>query len=225
MGCSNNPSININDDAKWQIIFVLGSPGGGKGTQCDKIKEKYQIFHYSCGELLRQAAKAKNEEADLINSYMKEGKIVPARITCELQKKCMEKNDKEYRAFLCDGFPRNEENLKFFFEVMGKDIKVLCTLFLSCPEDVCIERIQKRGEGRVDDNIETVKKRFKSLKEETIPTVNKLKGYGPVYEIKANQTIENVFKDIDEKFSSKLVKEEVLIRGELINIIFNSINS
>ena len=206
MGCSNNPSININDDAKWQIIFVLGSPGGGKGTQCDKIKEKYQIFHYSCGELLRQAAKAKNEEADLINSYMKEGKIVPARITCELQKKCMEKNDKEYRAFLCDGFPRNEENLKFFFEVMGKDIKVLCTLFLSCPEDVCIERIQKRGEGRVDDNIETVKKRFKSLKEETIPTVNKLKGYGPVYEIKANQTIENVFKDIDEKLKELLTQ-------------------
>ena len=204
MGCSNNPSINSNNDAKWQIIFVLGSPGGGKGTQCDKIKEKYQIFHYSCGELLRQAAKEKNEEAELINSYMKEGKIVPARITCELQKKCMEKNDKEYRAFLCDGFPRNEENLKFFFDVLGKDIKVLCTLFLSCPEEVCIERIQKRGEGRVDDNIETVKKRFKSLKEETIPTVNKLKGYGPVYEIKANQTIENVFKDIDEKLKDLL---------------------
>ena len=206
MGCSTNPSINENNDAKWQIIFVLGSPGGGKGTQCDKIKEKYQIFHYSCGELLRQAAKEKNEEAELINSYMKEGKIVPASITCELQRKCMEKNDKDYKAFLCDGFPRNEENLKFFFEVMGKDIKVLCTLFLSCPEDVCIERIQKRGEGRVDDNIETVKKRFKSLKEETIPTVNKLKRYGPVYEIKANQTIENVFKDIDEKLKELLTE-------------------
>jgi adenylate kinase family enzyme len=45
---------------------------------------------------------------------MKEGKIVPALITCELQKKCMEKNDREYKAFLCDGFPRNEENLNFF---------------------------------------------------------------------------------------------------------------
>ena len=212
MGCSNNPQISTNDDAKWQIIFVLGSPGGGKGTQCDKIKEKYQIFHYSCGDLLRQAAKEKNEEAELINSYMKEMKIVPARITCELQKKCMEKNDKEYRAFLCDGFPRNEENLKFFFDVMGKDIKVLCTLFLSCPEDVCIERIQKRGEGRVDDNIETVKKRFKSLKEETIPTVNKLKGYGPVYEIKANQTIENVFKDIDEKLKIYFLKGLLLLK-------------
>ena len=206
MGCSNNHGTELKEEAKWNIIFVLGSPGGGKGTQCDKIKEKYKIFHYSCGELLRQAVKENNKEAELINGYMKEGKIVPARITCELQKKCMEKNDKEYKSFLCDGFPRNEENLKFFFEVMGNDVKVLCTLFLTCPEDVCIERIQKRGGGRVDDNVETVKKRFKSLKEETIPTVEKLKDYGPVYEIKANQTIENVFKDIDEKLKNLLKK-------------------
>ncbi len=204
MGCENKPLVGPNEDAKWHIIFVLGSPGGGKGTQCDKIKEKYQIFHYSCGELLRQAVKEKNEEAELINGYMKEGKIVPARITCELQKKCMEKNDKEYKAFLCDGFPRNEENLKFFFDVMGKDVKVLCTLFLTCPEEVCIDRIQKRGGGRVDDNIKTIKKRFTSLKEETLPTVKKLKMYGPVYEIKADQTIDNVFNDIDEKLKNLL---------------------
>ena len=118
MGCSNSQGTELKEEAKWNIIFVLGSPGGGKGTQCDKIKEKYKIFHYSCGELLRQAVKENNKEAELINGYMKEGKIVPARITCELQKKCMEKNDKEYKSFLCDGFPRNEENLKFFFEVM-----------------------------------------------------------------------------------------------------------
>ena len=194
-------------NAKWNIIFVLGSPGGGKGTQCDKIKAKYKIFHYSCGELLRQAVKENNKEAELINGYMKEGKIVPARITCELQRKCMEKNEKEYKDFLCDGFPRNEENMEFFFKVMGKDVKVLCTLFLTCPEDVCIERIQKRGQGRVDDNVETIKKRFKSLKEETVPTVNKLKGYGPVYEIKANQSIDEVFNEIDEKLKDLLPKK------------------
>ena len=131
MGCSTNNQQTMGDNskAKWNIIFVLGSPGGGKGTQCDKIKEKYKIYHYSCGELLRNAVKENNKEAELINSYMKEGKIVPARITCELQKKCMETNDKEYKDFLCDGFPRNEENLKYFFEVMGSDIKVLCTFF------------------------------------------------------------------------------------------------
>ena len=180
MCCSTNNQRTMEENtntknAKWNIIFVLSSLGGGKGTQCDKIKNKYKIYHYSCGELLRNAVKENNEEAELINSYMKEGKIVPARITCELQKKCMEKNENEYKDFLCDGFPRNEENLKYFFEVMGDDIKVLCTLFLTCPENVCIERIQNRGGDRVDDNIDTIKKRFKSLKEETEPTVIKLK--------------------------------------------------
>ena len=82
MGCGNDPQINnSNEGAKWNIIIVLGSPGGSKGTQCDKIKAKYQIFHYSCGELLREIVKENNKEAELINSYMKEGKILPARIT------------------------------------------------------------------------------------------------------------------------------------------------
>ena len=116
----------------------------------------------------------------------------------------MEKNENEYKDFLCDGFPRNEENLKYFFEVMGNNIKVLCTLFLTCPEEVCIDRIQKRGGDRVDDNIETIKKRFKSLKEETEPTVIKLKNYGPVYEIKADQSIDKVFEDIDDKLKNLL---------------------
>ena len=76
---------------------------------------------------------------------------------------------------------------------------------MTCPEEVCIDRIQKRGGGRVDDNIETIKKRFKSLKEETEPTVVKLKNYGPVYEIKADQSIDKVFEDIDQKLKDLLI--------------------
>jgi len=66
----------------------------------------------------------------------------------------------------------------------NNDIEVLYILFLTCPENVCIERIQNRGGDRVDDNIDTIKKRLKSLKEGTKPTVIKLKNYGPVYELK-----------------------------------------
>ena len=86
----------------------------------------------------------------------------------------------------------------------NNDIEVLYILFLTCPENVCIERIQNRGDYRVDDNIDTIKKRFKSLKEETEPTVIKLKNYGPVYEIKADQTIDKVFEDIDNKLKNLL---------------------
>ena len=80
----------------------------------------------------------------------------------------------------------------------NNDIEVLYILFLTCPENVCIERIQNRGGDRVDDNIDTIKKRFKSLKEETEPTVIKLKNYGPIYEIKADQTIDKVFENINK---------------------------
>ena len=51
MGCSTNDQRTMEENtnpknAKWNIIFVLSSPGGGKGTQCDKIKNKYKIYHY-----------------------------------------------------------------------------------------------------------------------------------------------------------------------------------
>ena len=80
----------------------------------------------------------------------------------------------------------------------NNDIEVLYILFLTWLENVCIERIQNRGGDRVDGNIDTIKKRFKSLKEETEPTIIKLKNYGPVYEIKADQTIDKVFENINK---------------------------
>ena len=76
----------------------------------------------------------------------------------------------------------------------NNNIVVLYILFLIWPENVCIEGIQNRGDDRVDYNIDTIKKWFKSLKEETEPTVIKLKNYGPVYEIKVDQTIDKVFE-------------------------------
>ena len=71
----------------------------------------------------------------------------------------------------------------------------------------------------MDDNIDTIKKRFKSLKEETKPTVIKLKNYGPIYEIKADQTIDKVFENIN-KIKKSILPEEI---NEGINgIIFSS---
>ena len=187
--------------AKWKIIFVLGAPGGGKNTQCDLIEEKYQIFHFSCGDLLREAVNEKVPEAEEINKYMKEGKIVPAKITCALQKKCMQKNQGDYEFYLCDGFPRNEENLKGFQEIFGKEIEISGVLYIDCSEEECIKRIKGRNEQlaqkRIDDNIESIKKRFAVMAKETEPNLENLKKYATVHRIKADQTIEKCFQDID----------------------------
>ncbi|MCQ2819437.1 MAG: nucleoside monophosphate kinase [archaeon] len=183
---------------KFKIIFVLGAPGGGKNTQCDLIKAKYKIFHFSCGELLRAAVQEKDPEADLINQMMKDGLIVPARITCSLQKKAMIKNSGKYETYLCDGFPRNEENLNVFLDTFKEEIQILGVLFIDCPYEECKRRISLRSGGRIDDNEESLKKRFKVMNDETIPNLENLKKHGPVFMINGNQEVNKVFKDIED---------------------------
>merc|ERR1712212_1063151 len=69
-----NPALDM---SRKRIIFVCGGPGSGKGTQCEKIVEKYGFTHLSTGDLLREEVKQKSERADKLNAFMKEGKLVP----------------------------------------------------------------------------------------------------------------------------------------------------
>ncbi|KAG8014011.1 UMP-CMP kinase, partial [Nibea albiflora] len=87
---------------KPQVVFVLGGPGAGKGTQCSKIVEGYGYTHLSAGDLLREErAREGSEFGQLIANYIKEGKIVPVEITINLLRKAMEetmqKDEKKFR--------------------------------------------------------------------------------------------------------------------------------
>ncbi|MCL4112619.1 UNVERIFIED_CONTAM: hypothetical protein GTU68_051534 [Idotea baltica] len=59
-------------------VFILGGPGSGKGTQSDLIKKNLNFIHLSAGDLLREERKKGSEKGELIESYIKEGKIVPS---------------------------------------------------------------------------------------------------------------------------------------------------
>ncbi|XP_015256668.1 PREDICTED: UMP-CMP kinase-like [Cyprinodon variegatus] len=73
---------------KPKVIFVLGGPGAGKGTQCSKIVEAYSYTHLSAGDLLRaERGREGSEYGQLIDTYIKEGKIVPVEITISLLRK------------------------------------------------------------------------------------------------------------------------------------------
>jgi len=91
----------------YSIVFVLGGPGSGKGTQCEKIKERYAgVVHLSAGDLLRAEAKSGSETGELIESIIKEGKLVPVEVTIGLLKAAMEKYREGMKMVLIDGFPR-----------------------------------------------------------------------------------------------------------------------
>ncbi|MGH0122536.1 UNVERIFIED_CONTAM: hypothetical protein FKN15_038086 [Acipenser sinensis] len=76
---------------KPQVYFVLGGPGAGKGTQCAKIVEKYGYTHLSAGDLLRaERGRTGSEFGELIENYIRDGKIVPVEITISLLQRVRE---------------------------------------------------------------------------------------------------------------------------------------
>jgi UMP-CMP kinase len=188
--------------AKPNVVFVLGAPGAGKGTQCQKIVEKFGYVHLSAGDLLRAERNTPGSQyGELIENHIRNGTIVPVEITCSLIDEAMKKSGTN--KFLVDGFPRNKNNLDGWNQEMSEKANVQFILFIDCSEDTCIERCLKRGaagSGRSDDNIESLKKRFNTFHHDTLPIVNHFEEKGMVLKVDGCKDPDMVFQSISEMF-------------------------
>lgn len=187
---------NILGGKKVAVVFVLGGPGSGKGTQCSNIVEHFGFTHLSAGELLRTEIKSGSENGAMIDNTIKEGKIVPSEITVKLLQEAMIKS--ENGRFLIDGFPRNEENRAAFENVIK--ISPDFVLFFDCSEEEMGRRLLGRNQGRADDNIETIRKRFRVFVESSLPVIQYYDSKGMVKKINAAKTIPEVFEDVKTIF-------------------------
>lgn len=188
-----------------QVVFVLGGPGAGKGTQCQLLQERIGWIHLSAGDLLRAERKKGGPTSDLINSKIAAGQIVPAAITVGLLKKAMleeaysvnstakEQNTK----FLIDGFPRSEGNVTAWKEQMSVH-RVEFVLNFECPEEVLVGRLLERGQasGRSDDQIDVIRKRFQTHMRECKPIVDLYEQQNRVRVIQSDQPVEDVYKQV-----------------------------
>ncbi|KAL8555688.1 hypothetical protein ACS0TY_003490 [Phlomoides rotata] len=200
VGDASSKEVNGSSQAnkKFTVVFVLGGPGSGKGTQCANIVEHFGYTHLSAGDLLRAEKNSGSENGKMIENMIKEGKIVPSEVTIKLLQRAMEEsgNDK----FLIDGFPRNEENRAAFESVTGIEPEFI--LFFDCPEEEMEKRLLSRNQGRDDDNIETIRKRFKVYVESSLPVIEYYNSKGKVRKMDASKPIEEVFEDVKEVFTS-----------------------
>eukprot|EP00798_Chlamydomonas_sp_ICE-L_P013611 gene13611-19486_t len=202
------PAIDGSIPEDSTIIFVLGGPGCGKGTQCDKIKATYEgVVHLSAGDLLRAEVASGSEvgakcealmkECKLVGAkceaLMKEGKLVPMTVTISLLKNAMISSGGSF--FLIDGFPRKLDQGQAFEESI---IKCKHVLFFDCPEDEMRKRLLKRGEtsGRSDDNEATIIKRFQTFVNESMPVKDYYLEQGKCSSISAVQTPDEVFAEV-----------------------------
>ena len=120
------------------VVFVLGGPGSGKGTQCEQLVSKYGFTHFSAGDLLRAEVASGSDQGKELEAIMKEGKLVPSRVTIGLLKKAIATSDGT--KFLIDGFPRALDQAEMFEEEV---CACKLVLFFDCPQNVMQERLMK----------------------------------------------------------------------------------
>ncbi|KAL4585992.1 hypothetical protein LXL04_010621 [Taraxacum kok-saghyz] len=194
---------------KPKVVFVLGGPGSGKGTQCANIVEHFGYTHLSAGDLLRAEIKSGSENGTMIQNMIKEGKIVPSEVTIKLLEKAILENEND--KFLIDGFPRNEENRAAFESVTG--ITPEFVLFFDCPQEEMEKRLLGRNQGREDDNIETIRKRFKVFLESSLPVIEYYNSKEKVRKIDAAKPVGEVFEAVKALFTPVVdtVKQVIII--------------
>ncbi|KAF9070309.1 UMP-CMP kinase [Rhodocollybia butyracea] len=202
-------------DDKVTIIFVLGGPGAGKGTQCARLVEDLGFCHLSAGDLLRaEQHREGSEYGQLIQTCIKEGKIVPMEVTVKLLENAMKAALADQQRsgtgwtngqgrFLIDGFPRKMDQAEMFEHDVGKAAAVL---YFVTTEEIMLRRILERGKtsGREDDNVESLKKRFNTYKEQTMPVIEHYEKLGKVIEIDSSFPIEEVHKNAKAALSPLL---------------------
>ncbi|KAJ1818043.1 bifunctional uridylate/adenylate kinase [Coemansia sp. RSA 2675] len=179
---------------KKTVVFVLGGPGSGKGTNSEKLVSDFGFVHLSAGDLLRAEQKREvSQYGELIAHYIREGLIVPHEITIGLLRNAMMDHPGCDR-FLIDGFPRNLEQAKAFEDTVCKAKKVL---YFECPEAVLLGRLLNRGKtsGRTDDNIESIKKRFATYFNDSKPVIDAYAKDGKVITVSCEGSMDDVYKN------------------------------
>ncbi|KAL0304146.1 UNVERIFIED_CONTAM: Pentatricopeptide repeat-containing protein, chloroplastic [Sesamum radiatum] len=182
------------------VTFVLGGPGSGKGTQCTRIVETFGFTHLSAGDLLRKEISSNSENGSMILNTIREGKIVPSEVTVKLIQKAIEASEND--RFLIDGFPRSEENRIAYERVIGAEPDIV--LFFDCPVEEMVKRVLNRNQGRVDDNIDTVKERLKVFTELNLPVIKYYSEKGKLYKNSWAYPREALRKNVG--ISSKLLR-------------------
>lgn len=212
-------------------IILLGPPGAGKGTQAKSISNKYSIPHISTGDIFRKNISEMTPLGIEAKNYIDNGQLVPDRLTIDLVKDRLSKDDCK-NGYLLDGFPRTvsqAEALEFFLEENNEKLGI--ALLIEVPRGYILERMTGRrvcpscGASyhikynppknsfkcdvcgteviqRADDTESTVNNRLDIYDEQTQPLIDYYKNKNLLSVVDGTQAINNVFKNICEILES-----------------------
>ncbi|MBQ4391909.1 MAG: adenylate kinase [Prevotella sp.] len=180
-------------------IVIFGAPGSGKGTQSDKLIEKYGLEHISTGDVLRAEIKRGTQLGRTAQGYIDQGQLIPDELMVSILASVYDAFGRGHKGVIFDGFPRTipqAEALKKMLAERGD--RVAAMIELEVPEDELMKRLILRGQqsGRADDNEETIRKRLVVYHQQTQPLIDWYRQEGLHHHIDGLGDLDRIFADI-----------------------------
>lgn len=187
-------------------LVLFGAPGSGKGTQSEKLIEKYGLHHISTGEVLRKHIKEGSELGKTADRYISKGQLIPDQLMIDILRDELKKIIADSKGVIFDGFPRTipqAEALELMLADMGVDLSGV--VGLEVPEDELVQRMLQRGiqTGRADDNVETINNRLKVYHSQTEPLKAHYQGKGKYMPINGQGSIDDIFANISDQIEKR----------------------
>jgi len=182
-------------------LVIFGPPGAGKGTQSEKILDRYKLTHLSTGDVFRANIKGETELGLLAKSFMDKGQLVPDEVTIAMVEDFIKDREGD-NGIVFDGFPRTisqGEALDNFLSSRNTPIAVVVALEVE--EDELVRRLLERGKlsGRADDQSEeTIRNRFNEYVQKTEPLLSYYENQGKLRRVKGVGAIDEIFGRLSE---------------------------
>ena len=189
-------------------LVIFGAPGSGKGTQSEKLIDRYGLTHISTGDVLRKEIAAGSELGKIADSYISKGQLIPDDLMVDILASEFDRLRPESKGFIFDGFPRTSpqaEALKKMLEDRGEEVHSV--IGLEVADEELMERLIKRGaeSGRSDDNPETIGNRLKVYHSTTSPLRDYYTAEGTYRAIQGSGRVDEIFSRITEAIESQTV--------------------
>jgi adenylate kinase len=192
-------------------LILFGPPGSGKGTQSEKIVEKFGLIHLSTGNLLRQEIADKTPLGMEARNFMDKGQLVPDEVVIGMIDSSLEKHA-DAKGFLFDGFPRTVAQAEALDKLLALKKTSICkVLALDVDEEELVKRLIKRGEtsGRSDDTDENIiRRRFSVYKNDTEPVAEYYKQQEKFEVVKGIGSVEQIFETLSSCIESEMAAKQ-----------------
>ncbi len=188
-------------------LILFGPPGSGKGTQSERLIEKYSLKHLSTGDILRSEIAAQTPLGMEAKKLMDKGQLVPDEVVIGMISSSLEANP-DAKGFLFDGFPRTTaqaEALDKLLKLKGTQINAMISLLVT--EEELVKRLLNRGltSGRSDDtNEEVIRARIVEYHKKTSVVAEYYKQFDKLAEVKGEGSIDEIFALICEQIDSHM---------------------